>query len=112
MKNVKGKIYVFMLGALLACVIILATQYKIITTPGDYNGISVGDLVETNRDYERYRASSKMTGKIIGFLTYGKEFPVAVLDSGTEISVYWLERKWAWDMLALKKGYRWKIIKR
>ncbi|MEK7157615.1 MAG: hypothetical protein AAB688_00890 [Patescibacteria group bacterium] len=112
MKNVKGKIYTSALGALVGCVIVLATQYKIITTPGDYNGISVGDSVETNIDYERHCSSTKMIGKVIGFLTYGEEYPVAVLESGIEISVYWLERRWAWDMLALKKGYRWKIQKR
>lgn len=112
MKNVKRNIYVSALSALTACVIIFATQYKIITAPGDYNGISVGDSVETNRDYERHCESSRVTGKVMEFLTYGKEFPVAVLDSGTEISVYWLERKWAWDMLTLKEGYRWKIQKK
>lgn len=114
MKNVRRKICVFVLYALCACVVILAlaTQYKIVTAPGDYNGISVDDSVETNRDYEQYCAGSKVAGKVMGFLTYRKEFPVAVLDSGTEISVYWLERKWAWDMLALKKGYRWKIQKK
>lgn len=112
MKNVKRKICVFVLGALCACVIVLATQYKIETVSGDYNGISVGDSVETNRDYERHCESSKVTGKVMGFLTYEKEFPVAILDSGAEISVYWLERKWAWDMLTLKEGYRWKILKK
>lgn len=112
MKNVKGKICVFILGALVGCVIVLATQYKIITAPGDYNGISVGDSVETNIDYERYCANPRMTGKVAGFITYKKEYPVAVLYSGKEIPVYWLERKWAWDMLALKKGYRWKILKK
>lgn len=112
MKNVKREICVFVLGALCACVIILATQYKIVTAPGDYDGISVGDSVETNRDYEQHCACSKITGKIIGFQLYKEELPVAILDSGAEISVYWLERKWTWDMLTLKEGYRWKILKK
>ena len=69
----------------MGCVIVLATQYKNNNNAGDYNGISVGDSVETNIDYERHCSITKMIGKVIGFLTYGEEYPVAVLESGIEI---------------------------
>ena len=53
----------------------------------DYNGIEIGDLVETNEEF-----GDKVSGFVLEFLYRGEAYPIALLDNDKSISVFWLKK--------------------
>lgn len=57
-----------------------------------YDGIYVGMSVETNVDCKSM-LKKETQGKVIRFKNKEQTHPVAVLDNGEELSVFWLQEK-------------------
>ena len=53
----------------------------------DYNGIKLGDFVETNQEF-----GDKVSGNVLEFLYRGEAYPVAILTNDRAISVFWLRK--------------------
>lgn len=55
--------------------------------------ISVGDTVQTTQDYLTMAHGIPISGKIVDMQFPKEDFPIAVLDTGKRISMFWLEKK-------------------